>query len=328
MPGRHRLSRYSPAYPTLLASFLVETYPARRTRTAGALLGTAVALAALAVWAPPAPARTELSVMTWNVCTATNPVCGLYRADEHELARRIGERVVSGPIRPDVVFLQEFCTGAARALELHLERATGRAWSMRWWAVTSADGRPYPCRPDRRGRSRGAQSIAVAVAEPEHAVTFTTHPLPAPPWYVRRAAQCVTVHARRVHACGTHLSAGTRYDDREPGAPYRTRQLARLLAIAAKPGHHVVFGGDLNVVPPDAVARRSGGARAVAPAYRDYAECDQAGAARTGRWTYQGDGIRAKLDYLFAARGRIRACHVTEAAPLSDHRPLYMRVAL
>jgi endonuclease/exonuclease/phosphatase family metal-dependent hydrolase len=306
---------------------LVETYPARRFRTAGALLGAAAALAALTVWAPPAPARAELSVMTWNVCTATNPVCGLYRADEHELARRIAERAVSGPIRPEVIFLQEFCTGAARAVELRLERATGRAWSMRWWALTSADGAPYPCRPDRRGRSRGAQSIAVAVAEPEHAVDFTVHPLPAPPWYVRRAAQCVTIRARRVHACGAHLSAGTRYDDRGPGAPYRTRQIARLLALAAKPGHHVVFGGDLNVAPPDAAPHRPGG-DAVAPAYRDYAECDQAGPARTGRWTYHGDGIRAKLDYLFAARGRIRACHLPEADRLSDHRPLYMRVAL
>jgi endonuclease/exonuclease/phosphatase family metal-dependent hydrolase len=299
--------------------------PAWRALLAGALLAAA---AGLTVWSPPAPAHAELSVMTWNVCTATNPVCGLYRADGTRLARHVGERVLGGPIRPDIVFLQEFCTEAARPLELWLERATGREWSLRSWALASADGRPYPCRPDHAGRSRGAQSIAVAVAEPEHAVAFATLPLDAPPWYVKRAALCVTVPARRVHACGAHLSAGTPYDDREPGAPYRTRQVEQLLRFAAKPGYRVVFGGDLNVSPPDDGPGRPGGRHAAIPAYRDYAECDQTGTARTGRWTYTGDGGRRKLDYLFTARGAILACHVPGSTFRSDHRPLYLRVAL
>lgn len=285
-------------------------------------------LAALVAWIPAAPARAELSVMTWNVCTATNPVCGLYRADERQLAQQIGRRVVGGPIRPEIVFLQEFCTGAARSLELWLERATGRPWSLRWQALTAADGRPYPCRPDHLGRPRGAQSIAVAVAEPEHRVAFTTHPLPAPPWYVRRAAQCVTIPARRVHACGAHLSAGTAYDDRRPGAPYRTRQIEELMALATRPGYHVVFGGDLNVAPPDGGVGGRWAPHAVAPAYREYAECDQSGAARTGRWTYRGDGERRKLDYLFTAKGGVLACHVPGSTGPSDHRPLYLRAAL
>lgn len=309
---------------------MVDKYPARRARAAGTALLTAAALAvgtASVAPAPAAPRRAELAVMTWNVCTATNPVCGLYRADGRRLARHIGERVVAGPIRPEIVFLQEFCTGAADGLERWLERATGRPWTLRWWAITSADGRPHACHPDHRGRPRGAQSIAVAVAEPEHAVTVTTHPLAAPPWYVRRAAQCVTIPARRVHACGAHLSAGTAYDDREPGAPYRTRQVEQLMALAARPGHHVVFGGDLNVTPPDGGGAADGRGAAV-PAYRAYAECDQPGTARTGRWTYTGAEGRKKLDYLFAARGSVRACHLPGSTHLSDHRPLYLRVAL
>ncbi len=296
-----------------------------RLMIAGTLLSV---VAALAIWTPAAPARTELSVMTWNVCTATNPRCGLYRADGERLAVHVGRLVLGGPIRADIVFLQEFCTEAARPLELWLERATGREWSMRSWALTSADGRPYACRPDQAGRSRGAQSIAVAVAEPEHAVAFATLPLDAPPWYVKRAAQCVTIPARRIHACGAHLSAGTAYDDRQPGAPYRTRQVEQLIAYAAKPGHRIVLGGDLNVAPPDGGPGRPGGRNAAVPAYRAYAECDQAGTARTGRWTYTGDGGRRKLDYLFAAKGSIRACHLPDSTFQSDHRPLYLRMAL
>ncbi|WP_101790711.1 endonuclease/exonuclease/phosphatase family protein [Nonomuraea indica] len=288
---------------------------------------TWAAIAALAMM-PPAPAvaetRTELAVMTWNVCTATNSACGLYRADAARLARTVGEYATSRPIRPDVLFLQEFCSGADQALEAGLRQRTGRTWLVRSWSLTSAAGAPYTCHPDWQGRPRGVQSIAIAVAA--DTATFQAHPLPAPPWYVRRAVLCATIAAKRVHACGTHLSVGTAYDDREPGAPYRTRQIRRLMAVAAKPGHHSVFGGDLNVAPPDSGTGSAAGRRAVAPVYRAYRECDQRGTGRTGRWTHSAGDRRKKLDYLFAPRGSVLRCHVAAATPLSDHRPVYLAV--
>lgn len=256
--------------------------------------------------------------MTWNVCTGTNAGCRFYRASAIELAGNIGRQV---PARTDVIFLQEFCTGAAGTLELWLEQRTGRPWTVGSWGLTTRDGKPYACHPDRLGRPRGAQSIAVAVAG--DAVTFEIHPLPAPPWYVERAAICAAIPAVKVRACGTHLSSGGAYDDRQPGAPYRTKQLQRLMEVAAKPGYRTVVGGDLNVSPPDSGYGSAAGHRAVAPLYRAYQECDQRGARRTGGWTREGK----KLDYLFAPKGSVRRCHVAREVTWSDHKPVHIEVA-
>ncbi|MGP3962557.1 endonuclease/exonuclease/phosphatase family protein [Nonomuraea sp. 3N208] len=269
-----------------------------------------------------APARADLSVMTWNVCTGTNSACRLYRASALELAESIGTYALNQPVKADVIFLQEFCTGATGTLDLWLEQRTGQSWTIGSWGLQSKDGAPYACHPDRLGRPRGAQSIAVAVAG--DAATFEIHPLPAPPWYVKRAAVCATIPARKIHACGTHLSSGAQYDDRQPGAPYRTRQLQRLGEIAAKPGYRTIAGGDLNVSPPDSGYGSAAGRRAVAPLYRAYQECDQRGARRTGRWTREGK----KLDYLFAPKGTVRRCHVDRRVTLSDHKPVYVKLAL
>ncbi|NJP92723.1 endonuclease/exonuclease/phosphatase family protein [Nonomuraea sp. FMUSA5-5] len=269
---------------------------------------------------PHPAARTTLSVMTWNVCAGTNSACRLYRAGPVELAEQIGRQALTR--RTDVLFLQEFCTGAAGTLELWLEQHTGRPWSIASWGLTTHDGKPYACHPDLLGRPRGAQSVAVAVAGER--VAFEVHELPAPPWYVRRAAVCANLPARKVRACGTHLSAGTAYDDRQPGAPYRTKQLERLLEISAEPGYRSVVGGDLNVSPPDSGYGGAAGRRAVAPFYRVYEECGQRGARRTGGWTREGK----KLDYLFAPKGSVRRCHVGRGVTLSDHKPVHAEMTV
>ncbi|GII97611.1 hypothetical protein Ssi02_78420 [Sinosporangium siamense] len=276
--------------------------------------------------APPAvaEARTALAVMTWNVCAGTNAACLLYRADPQQLAQKVGDYAVNQPIKPDVIFLQEFCTGADRALELGLRQRTGRAWTVRSVALTSNTGVPYACHPDKLGRSRGNQSVTVAVASGK--VSFQSHPLSSPSWYVKRAVLCATITGKRAHVCGTHLSAGTQYDDGQPGAPYRTKQIKELIALAAKPGHHTVFGGDLNVSPPGSGYGSAAGRRAVVPAYQAYRECDQRGGSRTGRWTHSSGGKRKKLDYLFAPKSSSRQCHVAPPTSLSDHRPVYLKV--
>ncbi|MDF5757692.1 endonuclease/exonuclease/phosphatase family protein [Spongiactinospora sp. TRM90649] len=289
--------------------------------TAHAVLALGVALALVSPGASTgrqagAPART-ISVMSWNVCAATNPACAFYRMSPQELAWNIGRQAVTGQIRPDVIFLQESCTGADLALELALEWRTGRQWTVRSWGLTTAwDGRPYACHPDRQNRPRGTQGVTVAVAGP--GAVFTVHPLTAPSWYVRRAAICAVVPAVRVNACGTHLSSGLSVDDRQAGAPYRTRQIRELRALAVRRGYVPIFGGDLNMTP-----RRP----AVAALYRAYGECD---GAANGRWTYQQarTGALRKIDYLFAPRGSVRRCHVDHGATGSDHRPIYAEIAL
>jgi endonuclease/exonuclease/phosphatase family metal-dependent hydrolase len=225
-----------------------------------------------------------------------------------ELAQNIGHYALSRPAKPEVILLQEFCTGAGATLEQWLEQRTGRGWTVASWGLTAPGGKPYACHPDRLGRPRGTQSVTIAVAD--EAVTFRSYPLASPPWYAGRGVLCATVPSRKAHVCATHLSSGAAADDRQPGAPYRTKQLRRLLAVAAKPGYRSVFGGDLNTTP-----RR----RIMAPLYLAYDECDP-----RRRWTRAG----TKLDYLFAPKGTVRSCRLDRRTTLSDHQPLTVKVAL
>ncbi|WP_433367830.1 hypothetical protein [Streptosporangium sp. CA-115845] len=105
-----------------------------------------------------------------------------------------------------------------------------------------------------------------------------------------------------------------------------------MLAVAAKPGYRAVFGGDLNLAPPDSGQSTAVKRRILAPVYAAYAECDQNG-DRDGRWTEKhvredGGVSKRKLDYLFAPRGSVTRCHVAQEAASSDHKPIYLRAKL
>ncbi|MET8333353.1 endonuclease/exonuclease/phosphatase family protein [Streptosporangium canum] len=299
------------------------------------LMATAAALVVVTapVSAGQAHVRTlspTISVMSWNVCAGTNPGCFFYGRSMREVAVKVGEYATTQPIKPDVIFLQEFCSGGTAVLESLLEQKTGRAWTVRSSILTVKDGSPKVCAPDRQGRPRGDTAVTVAVAG--NAATFQAHGLTSPPWYVKRMALCAAIPARRVNVCGTHLSAGLSYDDREPGAPFRTKQVEELLAAAAKPGYRAVFGGDLNLAPPDSGQSTAAKRRILAPVYAAYAECDQNG-SRDGRWTEKhpredGSVSKRKLDYLFAPRGSVTRCHVAQDAVSSDHRPIYVKTDL
>lgn len=293
-----------------------------------------VMIAATAVVAATAlPAKAEasaVSVMTWNVCASHNPECFFYGKSTEEVAWKVGWYAVNLPIKPDVILLQEFCSGGTATLEQWLEKKTGRSWTARSSIVMSADGTPKSCVADQKGRARGYLSVAVAVAD--NAATFQAHPLTSPSWYQKRTALCAAIPASKVNVCGTHLSAGLPFDDRQPGAPFRTKQVKELMAAAAKPGYRAIFGGDLNAVPPDSGQGKPAERKVLLPAYAAYSECDQ-GAGRTGRWTethVRDDGgvTEVKLDYLFAPKGSVTQCIVEQQAASSDHKPLLVRVTL
>ncbi|MEU4832255.1 endonuclease/exonuclease/phosphatase family protein [Streptosporangium sp. NPDC023615] len=297
------------------------------------MAASALMVAIVPLCAGQAQARTSsppLSVMSWNVCAGTNPACRFYRGDMREVAVEIGRYATGQVIRPDVILLQEFCSGGTAVLESVLERATGRAWTVRSSVLTLKDGSPKTCAPDRQGRSRGGIAVAVAVAG--DTATFRAHALTSPPWYARRMALCAAIPVRRVNVCGTHLSSGLSYDDSRPGAPFRRKQVGELLAAVAKPGHRAVFGGDLNLPPPDSRQGTAAKRRILAPVYAAYAECDQKG-GRDGRWTERhareaGGVVKRKLDYLFAPRGSVKRCHVAQGAGSSDHKPVYVSLNL
>ncbi|MGW0484118.1 endonuclease/exonuclease/phosphatase family protein [Nonomuraea sp. NPDC003214] len=237
----------------------------------------------------------SLHVMTWNLCAGTNSNCPLFRRTTAELAWHVAVLAT----KADVIFLQEFCTGADGDLKRELEARTGRAWSVKSAGLARPDGSPYQCHPDRNGRPRGTQSVTLAVAERN--ARFGVHALTSPPWSARRYAVCTADRAW----CTAHFSSGAHYDDKQKGAPYRHKQLRELFEL----GRGVV-GGDLNLVPRDA-----------ATAYRGRDECDP-----RKRWTYVTR--KRKIDYVFAGDGRMRRCFVDYARKgWSDHVPLHAWVA-
>ncbi|TYB68473.1 hypothetical protein FXF51_11575 [Nonomuraea sp. PA05] len=237
-----------------------------------------------------------LHVMTWNVCAGTYSGCPLHRRTTAELAWHVAVLAT----KADVIFLQEFCTGADAGLERELEARTGRPWSVKSAAFAHPDGSPYQCSPDWNGRARGVQSVTLALARQD--ARFEVHALTTPPWGLRRPAICTADRA----FCTAHLSSGSVYDDRQKGAPYRHRQLRELFAL----GRRGVVGGDLNLVP-----------RAAAAAYEGRDECDP-----RERWTYVTR--KRKIDYVFAGDGRMRGCFVDHARKgWSDHVPVHAWVA-
>ncbi|MFC7582643.1 endonuclease/exonuclease/phosphatase family protein [Nonomuraea antimicrobica] len=297
------------------------------------MVTAALAVVTVPLHAGLAQARTSssaTSVMSWNVCAGTNPGCFFYGRSMQEVAVQVGWYAITQPIKPDVIFLQEFCAGGTATLESLLEQKTQRAWTTRSSILTLKDGSPKVCAPDRQGRPRG--DIAVTVAVADDAAIFQAHGLTSPPWYARRMALCAAIPARRLNVCGTHLSAGLSYDDKKPDAPFRTRQVQELLAAAAKPGYRAVFGGDLNLAPPDSGQSTGTKRRILAPVYAAYTECDQNG-SRDGRWTEKhvredGSVSKRKLDYLFAPKGSVTRCLVAQGAASSDHKPIYIKVNL
>jgi endonuclease/exonuclease/phosphatase family metal-dependent hydrolase len=286
---------------------------------AHALWAAVLALPTTGTAAPP-----PISVMTWNICASHNTECFFYGANHQDVAWKVAWYARSLAIKPDVIMLQEFCSGGTGTLERTLEEKTGRTWTVRSATIKSADGTAKTCASQTgSGASRGNYSIALAVAD--SAPTISEHALTSPSWYQRRVALCATIPAKKARVCGAHLSSGLSYDDHQAGAPYRTKQVQELMAVAANSsGNRPIIGGDLNARPPGGAGGTAAERAVTTRLYDAYQECDQQGDVRNGRATHD-NGL--KLDYLFAPKGTVTGCFVEQQAASSDHKPVYIKVS-
>ncbi|OKI00627.1 hypothetical protein A6A06_16805 [Streptomyces sp. CB02923] len=286
--------------------------------------------------APPPPASpraAQLNVMTWNVCGNNNTQCGNAHTGADKLTAELVSRLrpsAGGPL-PDAVFLQEFCEKHAKPVEQALEQATGRGWNVFFAPIHYHAGTLKAQKQcDTAGDTdRGAYGIGLAV--PDESSWFQGYDLTSPDTNQRgarteqRSALCAALPSRALLLCTAHFSAGgPAYDDAD--GSFRRAQAAEMLRIVDRPGYRAVFGGDFNVVPPDAA---KGESRSVLePVYAQYGECAQLGdfgAPRDGRPTI-GD---MKIDYLFAPKNApFTACAVSPQAHPSDHHSLYGTVSL
>ena len=166
--------------------------------------------------------------------------------------------------------------------------------------------------------------------------------------FLRTMLACATIvgsllaTARPAHAAGAPLpSAGQRWAlVSEANGLYVTSELndagghagmlrARAPGIGGWEKYRLapiqyIFGGDLNLTPPDSPSGAVPGA--LGPVYDAYQECDQSafGGLRKGTPTDGG----SKIDYIFGPATAGYQCRVASEATDSDHKPIYARVAL
>ncbi|MFK8844580.1 endonuclease/exonuclease/phosphatase family protein [Streptomyces sp. Ac-502] len=171
------------------------------------------------------------------------------------------DRVAAAPLAdgplPDAVFLQEFCEKHAKPVEEKLEQTTGHGWNVFFAPIHyNAGALKAQKQCDTAGDvDRGSYGIGLAV--PHESSWFQRYDLTSPDTNIRggrteqRTALCAALPSRALLLCTTHFSAGgPAYDDAD--GSFRRAQAGELLHIVDQPGYRTVFGGDLNVVPPDA----------------------------------------------------------------------------
>lgn len=264
-----------------------------------------------------------VKVMSWNVCS-NNSACPLYKARASAISSKIAYWATNN-FSPDALFLQELCEKDAKPVETALEAATGRGWDVRFapvqYLVTGTVEKAQKiCVRDLDGRDRGSYGIGLAI--PDSNVWYMAYSLWSPSAYEQRTVLCGTLESRALSFCATHFSSGLTEDD--PNGTYRLTQVHQLLDTANKPRYRAIFGGDLNLTPPDSPAGPV--PDALAPAYDAYEECDQYanGGRRTGTPTHGS----SKLDYIFGPRAATYQCRVATASSDSDHKPIYATITL
>lgn len=288
---------------------------------------------------PPAPTSgsptagaTTVSVMSWNVCAANNSNCPFYHTTAQPLADAIAEQATAAGFNANAILLQEICETHAKPVELELEARTGRGWDVRFApsyerlpGITPAIMVQKSCSRDVNGVPRGSYGIALAL--PDENTWYHWYPLPSPPPTVssppeQRVALCGTVGSTQLHICATHFSPGS--PTLPPASDFRPEQAQALLTRVEKSGYRTIFGGDLNLSPPD---DPDGDAPldALVPVYSAYEECNQSayGGLRDGAPTY---GTK-KIDYIFGPTNATYSCRVGTTT-LSDHKPLFVKISL
>jgi hypothetical protein len=290
-----------------------------------------------------AAAPVPLRVAVWNACGefAECPSVGDATGRVDRMAALVNEHQL------DAIMLLETC-------EWHVSRlldrlGTGFSAAFAPWRQNDTESgwpgrRIRPCAADRY-----ALGLAVVVRGGHDQPATYGLPSPTVRWSLEAPLLCVRKTSPVVRVCASHFTPAG-YD---PNGSLRAAQRARVVEILRSFGaDKVVFGGDLNVVPPSGSytppGTTLGGASATLnPLYDLLRECDQqdglvlTGAPRAGESTTSWGPASAptwgKLDYLFATpyaaspAETFTGCDALDDAPAyrrySDHLPLVGVVA-
>lgn len=268
------------------------------------------ALALLAVYLiAPAPAHAAepkvLNVMSWNMCGVIRWGC-TGTADE-----KIG--VVKYHVDNTFVhaaLLQEVCEDDLTKLMAVLGPGWHKAYTPYLWSQDGKIG-TIMCDNDRAGTAIIAK-VGLSDAK--------VHPTTQPWTGMHRPLLCATATYWNTRLCNVHLTPHPGGNPDHPEWDYRDDQIAEIKTLVAGLQNFVI-GGDFNVKPPEwpgtADAWVWGGNGLYWNGTSGYVECDQTGAARTGRATHDSG---TKIDYIFSSETR-RWCALGASA-YSDHHVL------
>ncbi|OAH12870.1 hypothetical protein STSP_39070 [Streptomyces jeddahensis] len=253
-------------------------------------------------------AAREVTVATWNMCGVQQWGCADTgsRSEKNRQLKRLATRAGAR-----VILVQEICAADLKATR----KALGSSWRSSFKAYTWRDSNGRKSTVRCTARDQGAAGFGILSDSALSEVTAVASQQPTVG--LQRGILCATVAAHRIRICNAHLSPPGS-DTAHPEWEFRDDQLKALVGAAS--GRRTVYGGDLNVDPPE-----DGSPSAwVWPAgpYSAYRECDQSSASsRSGRPTHSSGH---KLDYLFTRLPR-SGCDVRDTGA-SDHRALLIRV--
>ncbi len=264
---------------------------------------------------------TTYRVMSWNVC-GKNKACDLTKNPADMAGKIVWHMTKHGGRKADAAILQEYCQGQSDRLRTKLFEAYGYRWSV-WFA--HVDKVTAPGKPKFRCPDGGKFGLAIVV--PAGKRWYDTWKLPVKSGAEKRMAQCLTVEGARLKICNTHLSYGGDDSTHE----FRRKQVTALRdQVVGNSRFRVVFGGDLNHLPPD--AKPTSPSPGLNPLYDRWTECDQINSTsrRDGFGTHYEKGPKSnsnmrKLDYLFLTGGIRHDCSTPDGVVASsDHRPFWI----
>jgi len=313
---------------------------------------TPIAPRRLVPGAPAPPPARAVTVATWNIAWGQGQGSELSGsapmrtpAERANALARMGAWLAREKI--DIALLQEVDLGAARSENLDQATILGEQAGMMWAAAAPSWDLPYLPYPKGRHAGRLRSGGAILSRFPIRSAWIETMPKPIakPAWYRAFAPARYLLQAeidlgegRIIQAATAHLEA---FD-----APNRRLQAgivsSRLSALLEKP--YLVFGGDLNTVPPGAK---------IAHGYPDEPDADHRHDP-TYRIIHDTAGLTAvippetigrdpdayhtfpahqpcrMLDHMFIGPGaRVAYARVgIEAGDASDHLPVMARLAL
>jgi hypothetical protein len=253
-----------------------------------------------------ASSTVSLRVASWNICGefAECPAVADAAGRVNAVVRLVNDHNL------DAVLLQETC-------EWHVSRvltALGNGWSAAFapWRQNDTEG-GWPGRRVRMcGGDRQALGLAIVVKGAHDQPLTYTLPSPTARYSFEAPMLCVRKASPALRLCNTHFTPAAYDSAGTVRAAQRTRAVEILRSFGSE---KVVFGGDLNLLPPSGSftppGTTLGGRHATLnPVYDLVRECDQSdgfaltGAPRAGESTTFWGGADTqtwgKLDYLFA----------------------------